>query len=102
MKKTLLPYILSVALLSVVSSLGVVAQNVQLHYDFGRSLYSSEQANRQHVTITLRQTNWVLGSILLILTSVIMDPVVPIPKSAVSLIWVNSLPLLPTLSLMED
>ncbi len=55
MKKTLLPYILSVALLSVVSSLGVVAQNVQLHYDFGRSLYSSEQANRQHVTITLEQ-----------------------------------------------
>lgn len=28
------------------------AQNVQLHYDFGRSLYSSEQADRQKVTLT--------------------------------------------------
>lgn len=28
------------------------AQNVQLHYDFGRDLYSSEQADRQKVTLT--------------------------------------------------
>lgn len=28
------------------------AQNVQLHYDFGRDLYSSEEADRQKVTLT--------------------------------------------------
>lgn len=40
--------LLAVTLLSV----GATAQNVQLHYDFGRHLYSSEQSDRQKVTLT--------------------------------------------------
>ena len=28
------------------------AQNVQIHYDFGRSIYSMEESDRQKVTIT--------------------------------------------------
>lgn len=35
--------------------LGVLAQNVQLHYDFGRNLYADEEAGRQKVTVTLEQ-----------------------------------------------
>ena len=31
------------------------AQNVQLHYDFGRNIYSGEEAGRQKVTMTLEQ-----------------------------------------------
>ena len=31
------------------------AQNIQLHYDFGRSIYSGEEAGRQKVTVTLEQ-----------------------------------------------
>ena len=31
------------------------AQNIQLHYDFGRNIYSNEEAARQKVTITLEQ-----------------------------------------------
>ncbi|MCR5269441.1 MAG: DUF5020 family protein [Prevotella sp.] len=33
----------------------VSAQNVQLHYDFGRNIYSNEEAGRQKVTMTLEQ-----------------------------------------------
>ena len=32
-----------------------VAQNIQLHYDFGRNIYTGEEANRQKVTVTLEQ-----------------------------------------------
>lgn len=31
------------------------AQNIQLHYDFGRNIYTGEESNRQKVTITLEQ-----------------------------------------------
>jgi len=31
------------------------AQNIQLHYDFGRHIYSHEEADRQSATITLEQ-----------------------------------------------
>ena len=31
------------------------AQNIQLHYDFGRNMYSNEEADRQKVTVTLEQ-----------------------------------------------
>ena len=31
------------------------AQNIQLHYDFGRNIYSGEEAGRQKVTVTLEQ-----------------------------------------------
>lgn len=37
------------------------AQNIQLHYDFGRNIYPDEEAGRQKVTITLEQfkaDNW--------------------------------------------
>ncbi len=31
------------------------AQNIQLHYDFGRTIYSTEESSRQKVTMTLEQ-----------------------------------------------
>ena len=31
------------------------AQNIQVHYDFGRNIYTGEEAGRQKVTITLEQ-----------------------------------------------
>lgn len=31
------------------------AQNVQVHYDFGRNIYSDQEANRPKVTVTLEQ-----------------------------------------------
>ena len=31
------------------------AQNIQLHYDFGRNVYPDEEAGRQKVTVTLEQ-----------------------------------------------
>ena len=36
-------------------SLGSVAQDIQLHYDFGRNIYTGEEAGRQKVTITVEQ-----------------------------------------------
>ena len=36
-------------------SMAVQAQNVQLHYDFGRFIYPDEEAGRQKVTMTLEQ-----------------------------------------------
>lgn len=30
------------------------AQNVQIHYDFGRSIYSTEESDRQKVTVTYK------------------------------------------------
>ena len=44
----------SLALLGLVA-LGAQAQNIQLHYDFGRNIYSNEEADRQKVTVTLEQ-----------------------------------------------
>ena len=46
--------IFSIALMAV-SSLSANAQNIQLHYDFGRNIYSNEEADRQKVTATLEQ-----------------------------------------------
>lgn len=43
------------ACFAVTAVLTAGAQNVQLHYDFGRNLYSSEEAGRQKVTLTLEQ-----------------------------------------------
>lgn len=43
------------AILMAFSTLTVCAQNVQLHYDFGRNLYSDQEAGRQKVTLTLEQ-----------------------------------------------
>ena len=36
-------------------STSLMAQNVQLHYDFGRNIYSNEESGRQKVTATLEQ-----------------------------------------------
>ncbi len=38
-------------------ALGITAsaQNIQVHYDFGRNIYTGEEAGRQKVTITLEQ-----------------------------------------------
>lgn len=41
--------------LMVIAAVSATAQNIQLHYDFGRNLYSNEEAARQKVTITLEQ-----------------------------------------------
>lgn len=46
--------IFSTALLTI-AVLTVNAQNVQIHYDFGRNIYSDEQPDRQKVTVTLEQ-----------------------------------------------
>ncbi len=42
---------LTLALL-MLSGLAVHAQNIQLHYDFGRNIYSSEQDSRDPITVT--------------------------------------------------
>ena len=41
--------------LMAVAALSVNAQNIQLHYDFGRNIYPDQEAGRQKVTITLEQ-----------------------------------------------
>ena len=41
--------------LMAVAVLSVNAQNIQLHYDFGRNIYADEQPDRQKVTIPLEQ-----------------------------------------------
>ena len=39
----------------LLAALSVQAQNIQLHYDFSRSIYSDEEATRQKVTVTFEQ-----------------------------------------------
>ena len=39
----------------LIAALGIQAQNIQVHYDFGRHFYPDEESNRQKVTITLEQ-----------------------------------------------
>ena len=41
--------------LMALAAMSVQAQNVQLHYDFGRNLYPDEEAGRQKVTMTLEK-----------------------------------------------
>ena len=41
--------------LMAVAALSANAQNVQVHYDFGRHLYSDQENGRQSVTVTLEQ-----------------------------------------------
>jgi hypothetical protein len=38
-----------------VAALSANAQNIQLHYDFGRNIYTGEEAGRSKVTVTLEQ-----------------------------------------------
>ena len=44
----------SIALTAIVA-LTAQAQNIQLHYDFGRNIYTGEESGRQKVTVTLEQ-----------------------------------------------
>lgn len=37
------------------AGMAATAQNIQMHYDFGRKIYSEEQAERQNVTLTFEQ-----------------------------------------------
>ncbi|MBQ9655898.1 MAG: DUF5020 family protein [Prevotella sp.] len=46
--------LLTMALVSLMT-MTAGAQNIQLHYDFGRNIYTGEESNRQKVTITLEQ-----------------------------------------------
>lgn len=46
-------FILSALL--ILAAISMNAQDIQLHYDFGRSLYSDEEAGRQKLTMTLEQ-----------------------------------------------
>ena len=43
------------AFLMTFMAIGINAQNLQLHYDFGRPVYSDEEANRQNVTATFEK-----------------------------------------------
>ena len=43
---------LSLLMLMSVATAKTNAQNIQVHYDFGRHLYSSEQSDRQKLTVT--------------------------------------------------
>ena len=44
-----------ISALMAVAALSANAQNIQLHYDFGRNIYPDEEATRQKVTLTLEQ-----------------------------------------------
>ncbi len=46
--------VFSLALMAV-AALSANAQNIQLHYDFGRNIYTGEESGRQKVTVTLEQ-----------------------------------------------
>ena len=41
--------------LMAIAIMSANAQNIQLHYDFGRHLYPDQEENRQSATITLEQ-----------------------------------------------
>ena len=41
--------------LMAVAALMASAQNIQLHYDFGRNIYPDQEPDRQKVTVTLAQ-----------------------------------------------
>ena len=49
MKKLMTIVLMAIAIMSA------NAQNIQLHYDFGRHLYPDQEENRQSATITLEQ-----------------------------------------------
>ena len=41
--------------LTALAACTMQAQNIQVHYDFGRNIYTGEEAGRQKVTVTLEQ-----------------------------------------------
>jgi hypothetical protein len=42
-------------LLMLTCTMSVSAQNIQLHYDFGRNFYSDQESSRQKMTMTIEQ-----------------------------------------------
>ena len=46
-------FLLSIAMIACALTVG--AQNIQLHYDFGRNFYSDQEPNRQKMTMTIEQ-----------------------------------------------
>lgn len=52
--KTSIKKILTLALL-LIGGIAVHAQDIQIHYDFGRNMYPNDEAGRQKVTVTLEQ-----------------------------------------------
>jgi hypothetical protein len=51
--KKMLRTVLSFAFVALATTIS--AQNIQLHYDFGRNIYTGEEAGRSKVTVTLEQ-----------------------------------------------
>ena len=45
----------ALTLVLLLAAFNVWSQNFQLHYDFGRKIYSDEEATRQMVTLTYEQ-----------------------------------------------
>ena len=41
--------------MALIAAISANAQNIQLHYDFGRHLYPNEEAGRQKLTVTVEQ-----------------------------------------------
>ena len=41
--------------MTLIAAIGANAQNIQLHYDFGRNIYPDEEAGHQKVTMTVEQ-----------------------------------------------
>ncbi|MBO4672790.1 MAG: DUF5020 family protein [Bacteroidaceae bacterium] len=41
--------------MTLIAAISANAQNIQLHYDFGHSIYTNEEGGRQNVTMTLEQ-----------------------------------------------
>jgi hypothetical protein len=41
--------------MAFIATMSINAQNIQLHYDWGRHLYADEEAGRQDMTVTLEQ-----------------------------------------------
>ena len=50
--KTSMKGALLLLMLMGVATVKTNAQNIQVHYDFGRHLYSSEQSDRQKMTVS--------------------------------------------------
>ena len=46
-------FLLSITMMACALTVG--AQNIQLHYDFGRNFYSDQEPNRQKMTMTIEQ-----------------------------------------------
>ena len=55
--------------LAAMAAFTVQAQNIQLHYDFGRNIYSDEESDRQKVTVTVKNSSKLMigGSVVLLL-----------------------------------